>query len=472
MAWTKPKRITCRWFLLPAFCLTLAQGLSSEFVYVESIGITGNKKTKSDLILREIDFRAGDSLRINELTLRLDRNEQLLMNTGLFNAVEINIEQWDESAKSIHLVLAVTESWYIFPLPIFNLADRNFNVWWTEQDRSLKRVNYGVRLIYYNFSGNKDKLKLTFQAGYKRKVLLQYDRPYLNRKKTMGVTGRVFIDHRREFPFETRFNKRQFYEDESQITSKSFKAIFSFHYRPRVESFHEVFLKYENNNITDEIFDLNTNYFNGATRLRFYELSYFFRRERRDSRFYALAGNYIQAEAKKTGLGIHNQVDKLTTSLLYAHYVPITQGVNIEARVKGQVEWTGNAHPYYGFEALGFGEDYIRGYELYVVDGTDFFLTRNSLRFKLLNKSIDLKRKMPLHNYRILPIMLWFTVNADAGIVDNTLFNEDNPFNNRWLYGGGIGLDIILYQKYVFQVEYSMNHLREKGLFLHIRTDL
>ena len=25
------------------------------------------------------------------------------------------------------------ENWYIFPIPKFELADRNFNVWWKEQ---------------------------------------------------------------------------------------------------------------------------------------------------------------------------------------------------------------------------------------------------------------------------------------------------------------------------------------------------
>ncbi len=79
---------------------------------------------------------------------------------------------------------------------------------------------------------------------------------------------------------------------------------------------------------------------------------------------------------------------------------------------------------------------------------------------------------MPLRTYRIFPVVLWLTLNADVGIVDNYLFNQENPFNNRWLFGKGIGLDLILYQKYVFQIEYSFNHLNERGIFLNIRSDL
>ena len=170
-----------KWWLLLVLC-TLVQlsieVVAADRVCVKSIEIEGNKKTKRALILREIDFKPGDSLRIEQIGERLERNEGLLMNTGLFNDVKFNIHEWNEGEQSVRLSLKVVESWYIFPLPIFQLADRNLNVWWTEQNASLKRVNYGVRFNYVNFTGNKDNLKLILQAGYLRKVLLQYERPY------------------------------------------------------------------------------------------------------------------------------------------------------------------------------------------------------------------------------------------------------------------------------------------------------
>ena len=456
-------------FLL--FALAATQSAFGNRVLVKDINVTGNKKTKTALILREIDFKKGDSLLISNLTHRLERNEQLLMNTGLFNDVELNITEWPDETRDIQITLKVVESWYIFPLPIFNLADRNLNVWWTEHNHSLKRVNYGLRFVYVNFSGNKDNLKLTLQSGYTRKVLLQYDRPYINRRKTIGFTARFFFDHRREFPYNTLDNKRTFFKDDDAITFKSLKSILSLHYRPRVNTFHELLMKFESNRVTDQILDLNSAYFNGKRSFEFFELSYKFTREKRDSRFYALKGNFWLGEIQKEGLGIFKDYDKLTSSLFYAHYIPIRPKINLEVRAKVQKEWTGNQHPYYGLEALGFGEDYIRGYELYVVDGTDFALNRNSLRFNLLNRSFDLKKKMPVKNYKIMPVQLWLTANVDMGYVKNDLFGATNSFANKWLVGKGIGLDLILYQKYVFQIEYSFNHLNEKGIFLHVRSD-
>jgi outer membrane protein assembly factor BamA len=418
-----------------------------------------------------MNLHLGDTLHVNSVTDRFERNEKLLMNTGLFNSVKLNIKNWDQDRQAIELQVTVVESWYIFPLPIFNLADRNLNVWWTEHNGSLKRVNYGLRFVYVNFTGNKDNLKLTLQGGYTRRVLLQYDRPYINRRKTLGLSGRYFFDHRREFAFATKGNKLEFFEDQDKINFRSLKAILSLHYRPRVEGFHELFFKFERNRVTEEVLDLNTRFFNGKTSQRYIEIDYIFNRERRDSRFYPLKGNYLTFEAQKFGLGIFNDLDKFYTSFAYAHYIPISDHFNIEMRVKGQVEWTGGDHPYFGLEALGFGEDFVRGYELYVMDGTDFLLSRNALRIKLFDRVFDLKRKMPIKNYRIFPVALWFTINADVGKSYNNLFGEGNPLNNRWLFGKGIGLDLVLYDKYAFQMEYSINHLKESGIFLNVRSD-
>lgn len=467
----RSKSLRCT--LLSLLCTTLCVCLSaqSNHITIRSLEVTGNKKTKEALILREMDFKVSDTLSISSISERFEKNEKLLMNTGLFNQVKINIEDWNENTQSVDLAVEVVESWYIFPLPIFNLADRNLNVWWTEFNGSLKRVNYGMRFVYVNFSGNKDNLKLTLQGGYTRRVLLQYERPYINRKKTFGITGRYFFDHRREFAYETRNNKQVFYEDQDQINYRSAKAILTLHYRPRVEGFHEWLIKYERNRVNDNILDFNPRYFNGKSTQRYFEVDYTFRRERRDNRFYPIKGNFIEAEIQKIGLGIYNQVDKLNTSIAYTHYFPLSNRLNLEMRLKGQREWMRGQHPYFGLEALGYGEDYVRGYEFYVIDGTDFLLSRNSLRFKFFDQVFDLKKKMPVKNYRLFPVTLWFTVNADFGRSYNYLFNEENALNNFWLFGKGIGIDVVLYYKYAFQIEYSFNHLNEKGIFLHIRSD-
>lgn len=449
----------------------MAQAMD-DFVVVDLIEVTGNKKTKDALIFREMELKVKDTLHLSNLTTRFEKNEKLLMNTGLFNSTSINIKDWDEEYGKVILTVEVVESWYIYPLPIFELADRNFNVWWTEFNRSLKRVNYGIRFVYVNFTGNKDDLKVILQGGYTKKILLQYDRPYVNKSKTLGLTWRYIVDHRREFAFNTRGNRLEFFDNLDQINFKSRKLILSTHFRPKVEGFHELLLKYEHNRVTEDILDYNANFFNGKTVQRYFEASYFFTRERRDSRFYPLEGNVMRAEIQKVGLGIFDDINKLSTSYVYAHYFPISTRINFETRIKGQREWTRNNHPYYGLEALGYGEDFVRGYEFYVVDGTDYLISKNSMRFRIFDRVYNLKKLMPAKNYRRFPLSIWVAINADFGKSYNYLYNVDNPLNNRWLFGKGIGLNIIAYYKFALQVEYSFNHLNEKGIFLHVRSDI
>ena len=59
----------------------------------------------------------------------------------------------------------------------------------------------------------------------------------------------------------------------------------------------------------------------------------------------------------------------------------------------------------------------------------------------------------------------------DAGYVRNNNATIDNTLSNKFLYTGGVGIDVVTSYDFVFRVEYSFNQLGEKGLFLHIHND-
>jgi len=64
---------------------------------------------------------------------------------------------------------------------------------------------------------------------------------------------------------------------------------------------------------------------------------------------------------------------------------------------------------------------------------------------------------------------MYLSLNNDVAYVNDTQFNQSNFLGNRWLLGGGLGLDLVLYYDKVIQIQYSINHLKEKGLFLHFK---
>src|SRR3954464_6133894 len=54
---------------------------------ISDIFITGAKKTKSYIIERELPFKTGDSVVLNELVSKFELGKNQLMNTRLFNEV-------------------------------------------------------------------------------------------------------------------------------------------------------------------------------------------------------------------------------------------------------------------------------------------------------------------------------------------------------------------------------------------------
>ena len=87
-------------FLL--FCgFAILMPAQSNFVFVKEIQISGYKKTKRKIILRELDFAVGDSIPITELGQKIERNRLLLMNTGLFTEVKINFIDWETPSNKV-----------------------------------------------------------------------------------------------------------------------------------------------------------------------------------------------------------------------------------------------------------------------------------------------------------------------------------------------------------------------------------
>jgi hypothetical protein len=74
---------------------------------------------------------------------------------------------------------------------------------------------------------------------------------------------------------------------------------------------------------------------------------------------------------------------------------------------------------------------------------------------------------MPFHKLRTMPLQLFWSLYNDFGYVDNRIAVKTNQLQNRFLYGFGTGMNILLYNNKLIQIEWSWNHLFEKSLFLH-----
>lgn len=447
--------------------------LEGQTIEINNVKIQGNQKTRDKIILREMLFETGDRLSDSLFLEQLERSRQLVMNTGLFNEANFTVEEL--GAGKVDILISVVEAWYIYPVPVFELIDRNFNVWWVEQNHSLDRINFGIEFAHLNFTGQKDKLKLTAKSGYTQSYMLKYSLPFIDRAQTLGILTEVGYARNRELNYNSVDNKQLFFKDpDSRFILQRFQAVSGLVYRPGHHLTHSLRLRYQQNQIDDYIAnELNPDFFlNGRKLQRAFFLNYHFIYDFRDVRSYPLSGNLFSAEIRKEGLGLFKDRNALNINLHYDHYWPLSETWSTGVNVSTKTSLIRQQQPFNEYRALGFGRNTLYGYEYYVVNGMDMALAKGFLRVRLTKDELKFGKFIPIKAFRKMPIKVYLNLNQGLGIVNDPYTREINPFSNRVLWGGGLGLDIVLYYDKVFRFQYSYNHLWEHGLFLHFNTNI
>ncbi len=438
-------------------------------VVVRQIDISGIKRTKRKIILRELEIRERDTILIANLSELLYTNRILLMNTGLFNEVAINVSEWDTDRHTIDLDITVEEAWYLYPIPIFELADRNFNVWWKEYDHALNRINIGINLYHNNLTGHNDQLKLKAQYGFTRKYEANYNLPLFGSSDRLGFLINLLYSRNKEIAYRTDKNKLLFYRDNDNFLLKRKRAGVGLIFRPKIKTTHTFSLFYHFNAINTYVIDsLNTDFFNANHHQRFFTLSYNLQYDKRDIKPYPLNGHYLGLTIEKNGLGFFKDLNTTRISITAKKYLSFLRDRFSTEVIFSGTSYIGNKKiPYYNYGGLGFGSNYVRGYEYYVINGKNFFVGKTGFRYRIFKHTITFGDKMPIKAYRKIPVKVYFSVNNDIGYVNDPYYGETNTMNKKLLWGKGIGLDFIVLYGVVFKIEYSINHLKEKGLFLH-----
>lgn len=460
------------WFLLS---WTVYGQAPAGYVVVDSIRISGNRQTQESVVRRELPLRSGDTLFLALLPGKQEEAEQLLMNTGLFNQVNVSLEQWVGETNHIQLLVELKEAWYLYPIPFFELADRNFNVWWVEQKRSLQRVNFGMDFKHRNMSGRADPIEFTAKFGYTRLYRLGYRLPYLNRAKTIGFSSRAYLSQNREVNYLTENNKQLFFrQEEGRFTYQQFHLDGGLTFRPRLRATHSLTLSYDQNRIASVIgTELNPDFFlQGRTTQRFFSLRYRYLYDGRDNRFYAWKGHLVEVALEKNGLGIFPHRNAFVLWTQYDRYIPFSERFSLTLSGKSKLSLVRGPQPYNDNRAIGFGNYDLHGYEYYIIDGQDMAMVNSSLHFRLLSGRINFGKLVPVESFRILPFKLYLAWNNDVGYVNNPYSGANNPFTNTLLWGGGLGLNILLYYDMVFRIEYSFNRRGESGIFFNFNSPL
>ena len=451
--------------------LTIHAGAEALVLEVSGIEISGQQKTKELVILRELDFTVGDTISQSCLAERLERNRTNLLNTALFTEAELNISEWNHDGRQIVVSVVVKEAWYLYIIPIVELADRNFNVWWQEHDHAFERLNLGISAQHINLSGVRDRLKVKGQVGYTPKFEINYQLPYFNPEKSLGITADVFWSSNKEVAYLSEGNKQIFYKNDRSSVFRRFRIQTGIRYRPNLYLTQDVDLFFHSNRV-DPVIALENNpdfFLDQKSQQNYFALRYKGVYDSRDLQLFPTRGLMCGIEITKEGFGSSDDVNNLSIAPFVEYHYPITERMSIGTLVKGQYDVVRKKQPFWNYQALGHGRDYIRGYELYIINGLDFAYAKTSITTRLIDSKINWKKKMP-KVFREMPYQLYLNLNFDIGYVNDPFYYTGNPLVNSTLTGGGPGLSLVVYHTFALHVEYNRNHLGENGLFLHTKT--
>jgi hypothetical protein len=117
---------------------------------------------------------------------------------------------------------------------------------------------------------------------------------------------------------------------------------------------------------------------------------------------------------------------------------------------------------------FGFGDFVMRGYEPNIMDGQIGIISKNTVHQQIAK--FNIKTGLKIKGYEKIPFRLYLKMYTDFGYAHHR-FPGNSILNNRFLYSGGIGLDILSFYDFVFRIEYSFNQLGNKGLFLNTMND-
>lgn len=431
---------------------------------VRKVSITGNKKTKDYIILREMNIKPGDSVAIINLPAILEKNRQRIYNTTLF--VEVIVEPLVINAFDVDISITVKERWYIFPLPELKFVDGNINKWVQHYKGDMTKINYGLKFNHNNLTGRKDQLGIHLLNGYTKTIAFKYRAPFLNSALTNGfsVSGRYVKS--REVAFKTGWDNEYLFYKRNHFVRNAWDINVGYSIRKGLKTTHLFNIGYTHVNVDDSIASVNYNkdYFNnGVSRVGYIDFNYTLRYIDEDNVLYPLTGISGNIGIGKRGLGFSGGINCFAIEGEINKYWSLGKKWYAGSQVQAHIKLPFN-QSYINLQALGHGNNYIRGLEYKVIDGVAYAIAKFNLKKEIFNFSINtiFKKSKTLNK---LPFRIYAKTFADMGYCYNRDFAS--ALNNTFLGSTGVGIDIVTLYDIQIRFEYSINQLGQKGLFLH-----
>ena len=130
---------------------------------------------------------------------------------------------------------------------------------------------------------------------------------------------------------------------------------------------------------------------------------------------------------------------------------------------------SGTNKAYLTLNALGY-EDYLRGYEYYVINGNNYYLFSQLVRWNFIPKKILKLPFLPWEKINKIHYCAYLGAFFDGGgIYGNEKITINNTMSDQFLYSYGLSLDLVTYYDKMIRIELATNKMKETGVFIEFQ---
>ena len=453
--------------------------LLSPYIKITGIEISGNKLTKPGILLRELDFRKGDSLATfqkgkkvdfsdrnfypgdsSELRLRMNYSRENLINTKLFLTVDLSLKKISNTQYILLIDVNERHFWWLFPVAKLNAP--NFNEWL--RDIQWSDLSMGLFFSDNNLFGLNHQTSIVALAGKSWAVALGYKIPWIGKGQKVGLTMTTGYSNMYTVEYSSVDNKRQMLYAPS--SSQDFKLGAKLTLRPGLYHYGTIHLTGDYIMVSDSMFRLDSNYLAKFKKknisLSLY-VDYYY--DSRNCQNYPLKGNLLRVFINKVGLGlVSKDVDLFYYGIDFHFYQTLSRKWYVAEMVKAENS-AGEDAPYYYQLNMTHGKDFIRGFDLYTLKGDQMYYSRNNIKYELIKPNVKkVKEGQEKNKFKSIQYAFYLNAFADAGYVVNK-FTTANPYDNKFLMSWGLGIDFVTYYDLVIRFEYAFTSIGTNGFF-------
>ncbi len=438
--------------------------VNAQVIEIGTVSITGNKRTKDFVILREMVLSENQKVSQDSLSYLLEMSNNRVMNLNLFNSVKLDTSYLD---NKLQIQITLVEKWFNWPIPFIEFSDRNFNIW---KDLSFdpSRTNYGVYLFNYNVWGRNHTLKTSLVYGYNKTYGVEYRIPFLSKSSNVGISSTLKYTSQSEIWLNTKNDELEFFKNGTPNLIE--KKVGTIRFNKRITPYT---MTYANVGITQTKLDSSllgvaSHYLldNRLDRTQI-EMGVSVENDKRNNIYLPSKGTYFQGGLSTQFFNGKDPIYNVYISGKVQSFNNLNKKWYSALSLFGELN-TAKELPYESSRRFGYN-NLVRGFEAYVIEGQNSTLANAALRYKLLDQKRLEFPFIPVKNYNFLPVTMFAEMFADAGYVNNRNARLFNSLPNTPLYSTGISLQTVFYNDRILRLEYSLNSLKESGFFVHFK---